>query len=128
MQVPPPPLHIVGLGEFAVRQGHHYIQSHAWEQRKAGELFRFLLVQPHHSACRDVIIEALWPGKQPVTAEHLLQQATWALRHVLESDLPEKFPSRYLTVANHHVMLHIPPGSTMDFVQFERSPNPRSNR
>ena len=117
----PATLRIAGLGRFDVRQGHRCIPSHAWEQRKAGELFRFLLVQPHHSACRDVIIEALWPGKQTATAERLLQQATWALRHVLEPDLPEKFPSRYLTVADHHVVLHIPPGSTVDFVQFERA-------
>jgi DNA-binding SARP family transcriptional activator len=121
MRAPPPTLHVTGLGGFEVRQGHRCIPSHAWEQRKAGELFRFLLVQPHHSACRDVIVEALWPGKPPAAAERLLQQATCALRHVLDPDLPEKFPSRYLTVADHHVVLHIPAGSTVDFAQFERA-------
>lgn len=121
MRAPAPALHIAGLGRFEVRQGCRDIPPHAWEQRKAGELFRFLLVQPHCSACRDVIIEALWPGKQEATADRLLQQATWALRHVLEPDLPERFPSRYLTVADHHVFLRLPPGSTVDFTQFEQT-------
>lgn len=121
MRVPPPPLQISGLGDFVVRQGHRCIPAHAWEQRKAGELFRFLLIQPHYRACRDVIIEALWPGKQHSAAERFLQQASWALRHVLEPDLPEHFPSRYLSAADHHFSIQLPTGSTVDFVQFEKA-------
>lgn len=120
MRSPPPPLHIAGLGHFEVRQGHRCIPVHSWEQRKAGELFRFLLVQPHHRACRDVIVEALWPSRPRAAGDRLLQQATWTLRHVLEPDLPVKFPSRYLTVADHQITLNIPPGSTIDFESFER--------
>lgn len=121
MQIPPPPLHVVGLGDWAVRQGGRVIAAHRWEPRKAGELLRFLLVQPNRRACRDLICEALWPGKDPAAAERLLQQATWALRHVLEPDLPEKFPSRYLAVADHQVALTLPAGSTVDVQRFEQA-------
>jgi len=38
-------------------------------------------------------------------------QATSALRHALEPDLPDKFPSRYLEVEGGQVTLHLPPGS-----------------
>lgn len=121
MQIPPPPLHVVGLGDWAVRQGGCAIPAHRWEPRKAGELLRFLLVQPRQRACRDLIREALWPGKGPAAAERLLQQATWALRHVLEPDLPEKFPSRYLAVADRQVALTLPAGSTVDAQRFEQA-------
>lgn len=121
MKVLPLPLYIIGLGTFSVRQGHRCIPLDDWEQRKAGELFRFLLVQPHYCASREVICEALWPGKRGAAAERLLQQATWVLRRVLEPDLPERGCSRYLKVANQHVALYLPPGSTVDFVRFEEA-------
>ena len=38
---------------------------------------------------------------------------------MLEPDLPVKFPSRYLTVADHQIRLNVPPGSTIDFESFE---------
>lgn len=121
LRVPAPPLHVVGLGQFAVSQGQRMIPAHAWEPRKAGELFRFLLVQPHFSAYRDITIEALWPDRLRTAGERLLQQATSVLRHVLDPDLPDKFPSRYLTVADHHLALRLPPDSTLDFCQFEQA-------
>lgn len=118
---PAPPLHITAMGQFVVCQGKRVIPTSAWEQRKAGELFRFLLVQPFFSTSRDIAIEALWPARQQAAGERLLQQATSVLRHVLEPDLPDKFPSRYLSVADHHLALNLPPGSTLDFCRFEQS-------
>lgn len=118
-RVPPLPLHIAGLGRFEVRQGNRAIAGRAWEGRKAGELFRYLLLQPQKTASRDVIQEWLWPKHTSSTAQ-LLFNATSALRRVLEPGLPDKFPSRYLTVEAEQVALYLPPGSTVDFEQFER--------
>lgn len=119
-RVPPAPLHIVGLGTFQVRQGHRVIPARAWQKRKAGELFRYLLLQPNYSATRDLIWEALWPGCSQASVQQLFHQATSAVRRVLEPDLPDKFPSRYLEVEADRVTLNLPPGSTMDFERFEK--------
>ncbi len=117
-RVPPLPLHIIGLGRFEVLQGHRRIPERAWQRRKTGELFRFLLLQPRHSAASDVIQESLW-SNHPSSSAQLLFNATSALRRALEPDLPVKFPSRYLEVETERVTLHLPPGSTVDFEQFD---------
>jgi DNA-binding SARP family transcriptional activator len=119
-KVPPPPLRIYGLGQFAVWQGQRRIEDQAWQRRKAGELFRYLLLKPNHSAGRDEILEDLWSEHMPENAQDLFHQSTSTLRHILEPDLPEKFPSRYLTVEGERVYLNLPGGSQVDFEQFER--------
>jgi DNA-binding SARP family transcriptional activator len=119
-RVPPLPLHVVGLGRFEVRQGTRVIPARAWERRKAGELFRFLILQAGRAAARDLVLEALWPEDTPDSSESLFYQATSALRRILEPDLPERFPSRYLQVEAEQVTLQLPPGSTVDFEEFGR--------
>jgi DNA-binding SARP family transcriptional activator len=116
----PVPLRISTLGQFSVWKGRRRIPDQAWNRRKAGELFRYLLLQPNRAAGREIIIEALWPEHESESPTDLLHQATSALRHTLEPDLPDKFPSRYLKVEGEHISLQLPPGSTVDFEDFER--------
>jgi DNA-binding SARP family transcriptional activator len=114
----PAPLHVVTLGRFEVRRGARPVPDHAWRRRRAGELFRLLLISPGHLLSRDQVCEALWPEKPPHSTQALFYQTTSALRRALEPDLPEKFPSRYLEVEEGQVILHLPPGSWIDFEAF----------
>lgn len=116
---PPEPLQVRTLGDFEVRRGGQSIKSQAWRQRRAGELFRLLLVSPRHSLANEQIFEALWPDKPPGVCQGPFHQATSALRRTLEPELPEHFPSRYLTVEDGFVRLRLPPGSRLDFQEFE---------
>jgi DNA-binding SARP family transcriptional activator len=116
----PLPLRITTLGQFAVWKGKRRLPDQGWNRRKAGELFRFLLLQPNRAAGREVIIESLWPDNDSGSPADLLNQATSTLRHVLEPDLPDKFPSRYLKVEGEHISLQFPTGSSVDFEHFER--------
>lgn len=106
--IPSQRLTVFGLGQFTVLQGRTRIPDQAWVRRRAGELFRFLLLQPNYSAGREEIIDALWPDSPPSAAADLFHQATSALRRVLEPDLPDKFPSRYLVVEGERVFLKLP--------------------
>jgi DNA-binding SARP family transcriptional activator len=115
----PVPLRITGLGRFEVSQGRRVIPDGEWRRRRAGELFRFLLLQRGRRARRDTVIDALWPEQDLDSAHALLHQASSALRRVLEADLPGKFPSRYLRVRDETIELVLPPGSTVDFERFE---------
>lgn len=116
----PPPLRVFTLGRFEVWQGTRRIEKHVWSRRRAGELFRLLLLSPRRSLSREQVFEALWPEKEPEAAQECLHQATSALRRALEPDLPDKFPSRYLKVEEGLVTLHLPPGSWVDFEAFEQ--------
>lgn len=115
--VPPPPLRVTTLGCFAVRQGQTPVPESAW-QRRAGELFRLLLIAPGRALLRDQVMDALWPNSPPATAAGLFYRATSALRRALEPDLPDKFPSRYLEVSQGGVSLLLPEGSRVDFEAF----------
>ncbi len=119
-RVPPPALDIVTLGKFEVSQRGQMIEKSVWHQRKAGELFRLLLISRGHSLTRDEIIETVWPDKSIAQAQPLFHRATSQLRRVLEPDLPDKFPSRYLEVDEGRVTLHVPTGSSLDFEEIEQ--------
>ena len=119
-RVPPPPLHIRTLGRFEVRQRARIVPEAAWRQRRAGELFRLLLLAGRRCLTRDQVLEALWPEKPPGAANTPFHQATSALRRALEPDLPDRFPSRYLEVEGGRVALHLPPGSWLDYEAFEQ--------
>jgi DNA-binding SARP family transcriptional activator len=120
-RVPPPPLNITTLGKFEVEQRGRPIDKSAWHQRKAGELFRLLLITPQHALTREQVIEALWPDKSIGQAQPLFHRATSQLRRVLEPDLPDKFPSRYLEVDEGRVTLHLPIDTTIDLETFEQA-------
>jgi DNA-binding SARP family transcriptional activator len=118
-RVPPPALRIVALGRWEVWQGSQCIPKRALIQRRAGELLALLLLAPSHRLSYDQVVEALFPDKHPVAAQVLFHHATSALRRALESDLPEKFLSRYLEVEEGQVTFHPPPEFWVDFEAFE---------
>jgi DNA-binding SARP family transcriptional activator len=119
-RVQPPALRIAGLGQFSVWKGRSLIPERSWLKRKAGELFRYLLVQPNRSAGKEAILEALWPDHGVDSGSDLLHQSTSALRRILEPDLPDKFPSRYLSYEGEQISLVLPQGSSVDFELFRQ--------
>lgn len=122
-QVTPPPLKVTTLGEFKVKQGEREIPREAWLRRRSGELFRYLLLQPHFIASRDRIMDALWGPTLPHSAVEQFHQATSMLRRLLEPELPDKFPSRYLRVDADQLQILLPGSSVVDFQQFENEFN-----
>jgi len=118
-RVPPPPLRVQTLGRFEVRQRQRRIEKPALRQRRAGELLALLLLNPGRSLAFDQAAEMLWPDKGPSAAQTAFHHATSALRRILEPDLPDKFPSRYLEVEEGLITLHLPPGSWVDVEAFE---------
>jgi DNA-binding SARP family transcriptional activator/tetratricopeptide (TPR) repeat protein len=118
-RVSPPPLRVVALGRFEVWQGSQCVQRHALRRRRAGELLALLLLAPGQRLSFDEVAEALFPEREPASAQVLFHHATSALRRALEPDLPDRFPSRYLEVEEGQVTLTLPPGSWLDFEAFE---------
>lgn len=120
----PPPIKVKGLGQFSVWVGNRPIPDGAWNRRKSGELFRYLLLHKGYSASREEVMDELWEDNDPETVQDLLHQATSTIRRILEPDLPDKFPSRYLRVEGDRIFLRLPPGSYLDFEYFESQIQP----
>jgi DNA-binding SARP family transcriptional activator len=119
-RVQPPALRVAGLGQFAVWKGRALIPEKNWQKRKAGELFRYLLIQPNRTAGKEAILESLWPERGLEAGSDILHQSTSALRRILEPDLPDKFPSRYLAYEGERISLVLPHGSQVDFEIFRQ--------
>ena len=97
------------------------ISKESLRQRRAGELLALLLSSPGYTISAEQIIEAMCPEKEINAAMDFYHHAISALRHLLEPDLPDRrFPCRYLDVNEERVTLIIPPGSILDFLEFEK--------
>lgn len=118
-RVPPPALRVLALGRWEIWQDTRRLEKRALRQRRAGELFALLLLAPGHRLSFEEVAEALFPGREPATAQIFFHHATSTLRRVLEPDLPDKFPSRYLAVEEGQVSLILPPDSWADLDAFE---------
>jgi DNA-binding SARP family transcriptional activator/tetratricopeptide (TPR) repeat protein len=118
-QIPAEPLQITTLGDFYVQQGGRRIDSEMLHQRRAGELLGILLSQPRQQINQEKALEALAPNEPRTKQQTIFYHATSTLRRLLEPNLPDKFPSRYLEVGNEQLRLVLPPGSQIDFEIFQ---------
>ena len=121
MRVPPPPLQARMLGQFSLHVGPKLVLKESLRQRRAGELLALLLSRPGYTLSAEQVIEALCSEKDASAAVDFYHHAVSALRHLLEPDLPDRrFPCRYLEVSEERVTLILPPGSKVDFIEFQR--------
>ncbi len=118
-RIPAESLQITTLGDFYIQQGGRRIDSEELHQRRAGELLALLLSQPRQQINQEKALEALAPNEPRSKQQTILYHATSTLRRLLEPNLPDKFPSRYLEVGNEQLRLVLPPGSQIDFEVFQ---------
>lgn len=119
--VPPKPLRVTTLGGLSVWVGAQWVNARSLRQRHVGELLALLLSSPGFTLSAGQVTEALCPDKDPEAAAHFYHHAISTLRRLLEPDLPDRrFPCRYLEVNEERVTLILPPGSKIDFLQFEQ--------
>ncbi|MBN2257949.1 MAG: bacterial transcriptional activator domain-containing protein [Anaerolineaceae bacterium] len=114
-RIPVEPLQITTLGDFYIEQGGRRISSEELHLRRAGELLGLLLSQPNHQINQEKALEGLAPNEARTKQQTILYHATSTLRRLLEPNLPDKFPSRYLEVRNEQLNLILPPGSQVDY-------------
>jgi DNA-binding SARP family transcriptional activator len=118
--VPPKPLKVITFGSLEVWVGAKMVDARILRQRRAGELLALLLSSPGCSLSADNVTEALCPEKDPQAAMDFYHHAISSLRRILEPDLSDRrFPCRYLEVSEEHVTLILPPGSKIDFIEFQ---------
>jgi predicted ATPase/DNA-binding SARP family transcriptional activator len=76
------------LGGFGVDRGDEPVDARAWRLRKARTLVKLLALAPDQRLHRDVLLDALWPDREPVAAVNNLHQALHVARRVLAGDGP----------------------------------------
>ena len=84
------------FGEFRAWRDGELIESEEWDRQKTRSLLKLLLTRPGHVFSKDEIVEALWPGVAPRSAEHSLRTTIGLLRRALEPDLKRGSESRYV--------------------------------
>jgi len=96
--VPPPPLRVRLMGEFAARRGDKPIAPGSWQRPAARRLFQYLVLNQGRALPRDAILEDLWPDSTPETAHSSFRTVYSWLRKAIEPYLRPKTPSRYIQV------------------------------
>jgi len=85
------------LGGFVVRRDGVEIPADEWALRRAGSLFKYLLVAPRMRLSRETAIEALWPGSFADDSgdswRARLRQCVYRLHKVLDG--PDAPPGRH---------------------------------
>jgi two-component SAPR family response regulator len=84
-------LRVFTLGSFQVWCGGRMISANGWRREKARQLFEVLLSYRTSTLDRDQILELLWPGMDPATAQRNFKVTLNALYQVLE---PEREPGQ----------------------------------
>ncbi|MEX2193721.1 MAG: BTAD domain-containing putative transcriptional regulator [Thermoleophilaceae bacterium] len=86
----PPPLVFTLLGSFELRRGTWPVDDAAWVRRTAQRVVRFLLLHRDRAVTEDLLLEALWPDKEPPAARRALQVAVSCARAVLDAPGAER--------------------------------------
>jgi ATP/maltotriose-dependent transcriptional regulator MalT/DNA-binding SARP family transcriptional activator len=75
---------IQALGGFRLLRDGAAVPRSAWRSRKARDLLKILVARHGRPVPRDALIEALWPGEDPVRCANRLSVALSTLRAVLD--------------------------------------------
>jgi DNA-binding SARP family transcriptional activator len=75
---------IEALGGFRVLRDGTPVPRSEWRSRKARDLLKILVARHGRPVQRDALIEALWPGEDPVRCANRLSVALSTLRGVLD--------------------------------------------
>jgi ATP/maltotriose-dependent transcriptional regulator MalT/DNA-binding SARP family transcriptional activator len=78
------PLAIRTLGHFAVVREGRPVAVSEWQSKKARDLLKILVAHRGHAVTRDVLMELLWPGEDPVKTSNRLSVALNVVRGVLD--------------------------------------------
>ena len=84
---------------------------------KARELLTLLALRPNQPVAADVLIDELWEGKPPRTAESALRVHIWHVRRALQSPESEE-PEPRLVLGSGGYVLHVATAE-LDSLQFE---------
>ena len=121
LRLSPARLQVKTFGQFTIQVGANLVSKENLRQRRAGELLALLLSSPGFSLSAEQVTEAMCPEKDPGAAVDFYHHAISALRRLLEPDLPDRrFACRYLDVSEERVILIVPPGSSIDFLEFDQ--------
>lgn len=74
------------LGGFGVDRGGVPVDGRVWRLRKARTVVKMLALTREQRLHRDVLIEALWPDRAPLSAVNNLHQALHVARRVLAGE------------------------------------------
>jgi LuxR family transcriptional regulator, maltose regulon positive regulatory protein len=113
-------LRVYTLGSFSAWRGLQAIPANGWRREKARQLFEILLTQRSAPLDRDQILEHLWPGADPTTAQRNFKVTLNTLYGVLEPDREPGSESAY--IVREGTVYNLRPGADIwiDSLEFLR--------
>jgi DNA-binding SARP family transcriptional activator len=114
-----PPVSVRCFGRFGLRLRGE--EPHLGRVRpRARAVLRLLALESGRPVHRELLVDALWRGLDPVAATHSLHVSVSSLRAVLEPGVP-RGGSRILVRDGERYQLAMPTGSFCDLLEFDRA-------
>lgn len=107
------------LGAFGVAIDGEVLGPGRWERRQAATVVKLLALAPAHRLHQEQVMEVLWPGADPATAQNGLHKMVHMARHAFEPSLRAGHDSRYLVRSEGLLQLVAPGGVVIDADVFE---------
>ncbi|MEU4220592.1 BTAD domain-containing putative transcriptional regulator [Actinoplanes sp. NPDC026623] len=105
------------LGGFVVVRDGTPVQAREWRLRKARTLVKLLALTPDQRLHRDVLLDTLWPDRDPASAANNLHQVLHVARRVLAGDGPS---TGLVELRDDVVVLRAQDPVDVDVLRFER--------
>jgi DNA-binding SARP family transcriptional activator len=112
-----PTLEAYCLGKFQVRVGWKKMEQ--WRSTKAKSALKYLIGQKGHLISKDILMEALWPGCEPLLANNNLKAAMRALRQTLNLDHGTNTDFAWILFQDGNYMINSEANLWIDVEQFE---------
>ena len=94
----PAAVSILTLGRFELSRDGIPVDRPDWQSKKARDLLKLVVARRGRPATREWLMEALWPGQDPVPLSNRLSVALSTLRGVLDPE--HRFAPDYFLAAN----------------------------
>lgn len=88
-----PPLTFRCFGHFRVQRGETWLPEKAWRRRKTKRLLKYVVLSPHHTISKDIVIDRLWGDLDPAAANSNFYRTLYNARRVLEPQSPRSHSS-----------------------------------
>jgi len=112
-----PALQIYCLGRFRVRIGGQSIEH--WCSAKAKSLLKYLVSQQARTAPKDILMEALWPDREPSLANNNLKATVRLLRETLNFDHGSSDHSTWILFQGGNYMINSAADLWVDVEEFQ---------
>lgn len=114
------PLRVRFFKEFRMEFGERVVTSHDWNNHKASDLFKYMLLYHNKWIKLENLLDQFWPESEPAKARQSLYVALYEIRRMWEPDLLRGKESKFIYSKHGMYRLELPGSAWFDVEVFDQ--------